>query len=183
MASLSPPPFSFPTHYSFPPFFTPQPTLQTRQAQLRRWSMLIQAYCRHQRVYSLNLASALDTPLFHNTAIRKRVSLQHAKDIIDFMSSPDGDARAEWRGPDKTAAWIWWRTPDEWAELISTWVDETGQKNVVLTLYELVEGEATVSQDFHGLEKPILQRSLATLVKKGRAQVFGSDGQEGVKFF
>ncbi|RMZ83824.1 hypothetical protein DV737_g1436, partial [Chaetothyriales sp. CBS 132003] len=145
--------------------------------------MLIQAYCRHHRIYSLTLVAALDTPLFHNAAIRKRLSLQHAKDIVDFMASPAGHTRAEWRGPDKASAWIWWRAPDEWAELISAWVDESGQKNVVLTLYELVEGEATVGQDFYGLDKLLLQRSLATLVKKGRAQVFGGDGQEGVKFF
>ncbi|RMZ92066.1 hypothetical protein DV736_g693, partial [Chaetothyriales sp. CBS 134916] len=144
---------------------------------------LIQAYCRHHRIYSLTLVSALDTALFHNAAIHKRLSLQHAKDIINFMASADGHGRAEWRGPDKATAWIWWRTPDEWAELISGWVDESGQKNVVLTLYELVEGEATIGQDFYGLDKHVLQRSLATLANKGRAQVFGSDGQEGVKFF
>lgn len=37
--------------------------------------------------------------------------------------------------------WVWWRKVDEWARIIEEWVDETGQRGSVLTLYELVEGE------------------------------------------
>jgi ESCRT-II complex subunit VPS25 len=50
-------------------------------------------------------------------------------------------------------------------------------------LYELVEGEATEKQEFHGLDMDVLHKSLNTLVKSGKAQVFGSDDQQGVKFF
>ncbi|KAI9790286.1 MAG: hypothetical protein M1816_005311 [Peltula sp. TS41687] len=49
--------------------------------------------------------------------------------------------------------WIWWRTVEEWAEVVERWVrfgsceeeqvDDTGQKNTVLTLYELTEGDLT----------------------------------------
>ncbi len=52
-----------------------------------------------------------------------------------------------------------------------------------MTLYELTQGEATVKQDFHGLDAEVLQKSLSTLVKKGKAQVFGTEDQQGVKFF
>ena len=78
-------------------------------------------------------------------------------------------------------------------------MDETGQKNTVLTLYELSQGESSVSQgkastghgpaeadtfaDFHGMDPEILQRSLRVLVKCGKAHVFGSEDQQGVKFF
>lgn len=99
------------------------------------------------------------------------------------MASKEGDERAEWIGGDKSVAWIWWRKPEEWAMLIAAWVEETGQKNVVLTLYELVESEATARQEFHGLDMQVLQKSLNTLVKKGKAQVFGTEDQQGVKFF
>lgn len=109
--------------------------------------------------------------------------MKDAKDIIDFMTSKEGDERAEWLSSDKTSCWVWWRKPEEWATLIATWVDDTGQKGVVLTLYELVEGEATEQQEFYGLDSEVLQRSLGTLVKRGKAQVFGNDGQQGVKFF
>jgi hypothetical protein len=62
-------------------------------------------------------------------------------------------------------------------------VDETGQKNVVLTLYELTESEATISQEFHGMDPDLLQRAMGVLVKRGKAQVFGQEDEQGVKFF
>jgi ESCRT-II complex subunit VPS25 len=175
--------FVFPNSYNFPPLFTPQPNLQTRAAQLRRWSILIQKYCRHHRIYQLSIIDALETPLFHNAALKKRLSLRDAKEVIDYMVSKEGDERAEWLSPEKAAAWIWWRKPEEWANMIAAWVDETGQKNVVLTLYEITEGETTTNQEFAGLDTTILQRSLQTLVKRNKAQVFGTDDQQGVKFF
>jgi ESCRT-II complex subunit VPS25 len=177
--------FSFPPTYSFPPFFTPQPNAQTRSAQLSKWSSLVQSYCRHHRIYKLLLSDAIESPLFNNAKINRRLSAQDAKVVIDYMASNEGDNRAEWMGPpnEKASAWIWWRKPEEWAGVLESWVDETGQKGTVLTLYELVEGEATERQDFHGLDMEVLRKSLGTLVKKGRAQVFGSEGQEGVKFF
>jgi ESCRT-II complex subunit VPS25 len=79
-------------------------------------------------------------------------------------------------------------------------VEETGQKHTVLTLYELTEGEATSSQgrdflhvdelcchsqqvEFHGMDPELLQKALNILVKRGKAQVFGQEDQQGVKFF
>jgi len=175
--------FVFPQSYSFPPFFSLQPTLQTRQAQLRKWSILIQKYCRHHRTFELSIIDALDTPLFHNTALKKRLSLKDVKEAVDYMASQEGDERAEWLSPEKSSAWVWWRKPEEWANLIAAWVEETGQKGVVLTLYELVAGEATEKQELYGLDQRVLQKTLNTLVKKGKAQVFGTDDQQGVKFF
>ena len=178
--------FVFPKVYSFPPFFTAQPNAQTRAAQLQKWSSLIQAYCRHQRIFRLVLVDALGSPLFHNPTLHKRLSPKDAKDVIDYMASREGDERAEWIGSQKDEAriaWIWWRKPEEWATLLEHWVDETGQKGTVLTLYELVDSEATEKQDFHQMDMEVLRKSLGTLVKKGRAQVFGSDSEQGVKFF
>ncbi|MCJ1401139.1 hypothetical protein MMC11_004351 [Xylographa trunciseda] len=179
--------FNFPPSHSFPPFWTIQPTLSTRAAQYRKWAALILAYCQHQRLYSLTLTDALQTPLFHNSTLHKRLTLGEARQVIDWMCSTDGDGRAEWivagDGRGKERAWIWWRSVEEWGESIREWVEATGQKNTVLTLYELVEGESTVDQDFHGLDPEVLQRALAGLVKRGKAQVFGSADEQGVKFF
>lgn len=43
--------------------------------------------------------------------------------------------------------------------------------------------EADLPQDFHGMDSEILQKSLNILVKRGKAQVFGTEDQQGVKFF
>lgn len=175
--------FVFPKIYNFPPFFSVQPTALTRQAQLKKWSTFLQKYCKHNRIFKLTIVEALETPLFHNATLKKRLSLKDAKAVIDYMSSKDGDERAEWLGPEKSEAWIWWRKPEEWAALIAGWVEDTGQKGTVLTLYELVEGETTENQEFYHLDMDVLRKSLDTLVKKGKAQVFGTGDQQGVKFF
>ncbi|KIW85865.1 hypothetical protein Z517_01258 [Fonsecaea pedrosoi CBS 271.37] len=173
----------FKKSYNFPPFFSPQPTSLTRQAQLKKWSEFIQRYCRHYRLFQLSIIDTLQSPLFYNARLKKGLSLKDAKAVIEYMASKDGDERAEWRGPEKAVAWIWWRKPEEWATLIVNWVEETGQKGTVLTLYELVQGETTEKQEFYGLDTEVLQKSLNTLVKKGKAQVFGTEDQQGVKFF
>jgi len=41
----------------------------------------------------------------------------------------------------KDVVWVYWRTPEEWAEIVERWVDETAQRGVVLTVYEITEGE------------------------------------------
>ncbi|KAK2737780.1 hypothetical protein FQN57_007428 [Myotisia sp. PD_48] len=178
--------FQFPPTYAFPPFFTLQPNATTRQSQFQKWSTLIQSYCRHHRIYRLSLLDTLDSPLFNNSQLRKRLTLADARTIIDWMASSGGSKRAEWVGGEsggKSVAWIWWRTPEEWASAITEWVEETAQKNTVLTLYELMEGDATVSRDFHKIDPVVLQKALNILVKRGKAQVFGSEDQQGVKFF
>ncbi|KAI9932919.1 hypothetical protein ASPWEDRAFT_102665 [Aspergillus wentii DTO 134E9] len=180
--------FQFPSTYSFPPFFTPQPNSSTRLSQLRKWSSLIQSWCRHHRIYRLSLIEAIESPLFNNAALRKRLSLSDARTVLDWMAEGEEDTgggkRAEWVDVgNKTVAWIWWRRPEEWAGVLADWVEGTGQKNMVLTVYELLEGEATASQEWHGMDPEVMFKSLNVLVKRGKAQVFGSEGQEGVKFF
>ncbi|KAK8250472.1 putative vacuolar protein-sorting-associated protein [Phyllosticta capitalensis] len=203
--------FSYPPHYNFPPFFTLQPVLSTRTSQLASWSAFIQSYCRHQRRFVLSLVDALDSDLFWNRRINKRLSAQDARAVIAYMASAEGGYRAEWvDGADASGGggaaalvgglggagargtadgnasgrvWIYWRRPEEWAGVLEGWVDATGQKNTVLTLYELTESDATASQEFHGMDASLLQKSLQVLVKRGKAQIFGSDDSLGVKFF
>lgn len=37
--------------------------------------------------------------------------------------------------------------------------------------------------EWHGMDVDAMMKALHVLVKRGKAQVFGSEGQEGVKFF
>ncbi|OAK98685.1 ESCRT-II complex, vps25 subunit [Phaeosphaeriaceae sp. SRC1lsM3a] len=185
--------FQFPPHYSFPPFFTLQPTASTRSSQLTSWSALIQSYCRHHRIFSLSLIDALETPLFNNASLRRRLNLRDAKAILSWMASTEGGNRAEFVGAEKGKkkvaeddggrCWIFWRRPEEWSAVLEEWVERTGQKGTVLTLYEIVEGDASAKEEFRGMDAELLMRSLAVSVKRGKAQIFGGEGSEGVKFF
>ncbi|GAB7348539.1 hypothetical protein MBLNU459_g6933t1 [Dothideomycetes sp. NU459] len=189
--------FQFPPHYSFPPFYTLQPNLTTLTRQLALWSTLIQSYCAAQRLFRLNVTSASSSPLFSNAAIHRQLDVLAIRRVLDYMCSGEGDRRAEWVGgaaankgrgkelaaEQKSAAWIWWRRPDEWAEMIHAWVDGTGQKGSVLTVYELRESDAVQGQDWIGMDEDLLRRCLDVLVKRGKAQVFGDAEGAGVKFF
>lgn len=37
--------------------------------------------------------------------------------------------------------------------------------------------------EFHGMDNDAMMKTLNVLVKRAKAQVFGTEGQEGVKFF
>ena len=121
-------PFLFPSSYSFPPFFTRQPNTSTHHAQLQKWSSLIQAYCRHHRLFKLSLTDSLDSELFYNKRIGKRLGREDARVVVEFMRRV---GRAEWVGDEKGKGrgsgeggefWVWWRNVEEWAGLIADWV-------------------------------------------------------------
>lgn len=81
--------------------------------------------------------------------------------------------------------YVFWKRPEEWADSIYGWVEATGQKGRVLTVWEMLEGEAARGEEFWEMDGDIFSRALGVLVKRGKAQVFGSGGDEGrgVKFF
>ena len=173
--------FSFPTYTTFPPFYTLQPNLTTRARQLTLWSQLILSYFAHARSHRLSLSSP-PANLFANPSIHRALSEPDIRAVLDYMSLPANGARIEWIDG-KSACWVFWRTLAEWADLIYGWVDETGQKGSVLTVYELREGEAVGAKEWVGMEEEMLKKVLGVLVKKGRAQIFGQDEGAGVKFF
>ncbi|KAK5662050.1 hypothetical protein OQA88_10164 [Cercophora sp. LCS_1] len=180
-------PFAFPREYSFPPFFTRQTNLTTHHAQLTKWSALVLSYCRHHRIFKLPLSSFVDdTPspvaddLFRNRKLNRRLSLADIREVIDFLRK---DGRAENAIDSGDVVWIYWRTPEEWGALVDNWIEETAQRGSVLTLYELTDGEGSRGTEFHGMDGELLQKALGTLVKRGKAQIFGGEDSLGVKFF
>ncbi|KPM38409.1 hypothetical protein AK830_g8168 [Neonectria ditissima] len=192
--------FAFPREYHFPAFYTRQTNLTTLHAQHTKWSALILAYARHHRIFRLALSSAADSDLFFNRRIDRRLHPDDIRDVVDFMRK---DGRAEYvaGGSSGDVVFLYWRKPDEWAGLVESYVDESGQKGSVLTVYELVEGDGTIGTgklplqplsnaivltdaiDIHGMDNEILLKALNVLVKRGKAQIFGQDDSLGVKFF
>ncbi|KAI1263205.1 ESCRT-II complex, vps25 subunit [Xylariaceae sp. FL1019] len=202
----STPIFEYPREYSFPPFFTRQPNLSTRHAQHVKWASLILSYCAFHRIFRLSLSpshshstntsdnQASPNPsedLFHNRRLKKRLSPSDAREVLEHMrrdgradvvnSGGKGGGGGDGGGGD--VWYVYWRTPEEWASLLETYVEDTAQKGAVLTLYEIVNAEGGRGSEFHGLDVEILQKALQVLVKRGKAQIFGHDDQLGVKFF
>ncbi|CAG9998971.1 unnamed protein product [Clonostachys byssicola] len=177
--------FRFPREYSFPAFFTRQTNLTTHHAQLSKWSALVLAYARHHRIFRLGLSAAADSDLFYNRRLDRRLGMPDIRELLDFMKK---DGRIEYASGgngsgEGEVVFVYWRKPEEWARKIEKYVEETGQKGSVLTVYELGEGEGTRGTEIHGIDNEVLLKALNVLVRKGRAQIFGQDDSQGVKFF
>lgn len=148
--------------------------MSLRAKQLSSWRSLILAYCQHHGLTILDVTSSSTSPLFHNSSIQRRLSSDDIQIVLDDLKS---HGHLEWIVPGSRCH-IYWRTPDEWGQLIYDWAKENGMTNAVCTLYEIVnENEA---EAFHKLEEEMLIKALKTLEVKKKAEVFGNN--EGVKF-
>jgi ESCRT-II complex subunit VPS25 len=69
---------------------------------------------------------------------------------VGVGSGPGGVVGELWggrKGKERSGrVWIYWRRPEEWGVAVEEWVERTGQKGTVLTLYELLESDATIGQ-------------------------------------
>jgi ESCRT-II complex subunit VPS25 len=179
--------FTFPRYAFFPPLYTIQPNNATREKQFQEWANLITTYCAHHRIFRLDLSS-LPPDLFRNATLRRSLSPGDIRIVLDHLSTPAGGNKIEWipatnRGELSAGCYVLWRSLEDWANALHGWVDATGQKGAVLTIYELREGEAVTTQDWRDMDEGLLRKVLNVLVKRGKAQIFGQEENAGVKFF
>ncbi|XP_051530994.1 vacuolar protein-sorting-associated protein 25 [Myxocyprinus asiaticus] len=172
--------FEWPWQYNFPPFFTLQPNVDTRQKQLAAWCSLVLSYCRHRKLYTLDVLEAQESPVFNNKKTERKLSVEAIQVVFEELRKK---GNLEWLDKNKTRCLIMWRRPEEWGKLIYQWVYKNGMVNSVFTLYELSNGDDTEKEEFHGLEDWMLLRSLQALQAEGKAEMITMDDGKGVKFF
>lgn len=175
--------FQWPWQYNFPPFFTIQPNLDTRGKQIEAWKNLLVSYYKHHKLYRLDVTEAQTSALFCNDNIKRKLALEDIRLILDSLSNT---GHVEWdNDKEKMRCYLMWRTPDEWADKIFSWVDKNGMTDTVCTLYELHSGDDTVNEEFHGIDINVLRKALQALERRGKAQLFSAENpeEEGVKFF
>uniref|UniRef100_A0A9L0JCL8 Vacuolar protein-sorting-associated protein 25 n=1 Tax=Equus asinus TaxID=9793 RepID=A0A9L0JCL8_EQUAS len=63
--------FEWPWQYRFPPFFTLQPNVDTRQKQLAAWCSLVLSFCRLHKQSSMTVMEAQESPLFNNVKLQR----------------------------------------------------------------------------------------------------------------
>ncbi|KAM9772866.1 vacuolar protein-sorting-associated protein 25 [Syngnathus typhle] len=172
--------FEWPWQYNFPPFFTLQPNVDTRQKQLAAWCSLALAYYRHQKLYTLDVMEAQESPVFNNRKIKRKLSVEAIQVVFEELRKK---GNLEWMDKNKSRCLVMWRRPEEWGKLMYNWVSKSGMNNTVFTLFELANGDDTEGEEFHGLEEWMLLRSLQALQTEGKAEIFSMDDGKGVKFF
>ncbi|KAK1160303.1 hypothetical protein AOXY_G20435 [Acipenser oxyrinchus oxyrinchus] len=161
-------------------FYRLQPNVDTRQKQLTAWCSLALSYCRHQKLYTMDVMEAQESPVFNNKKIQRKLSTDTIQVIFEELRKK---GNLEWIDKNKTRCLIMWRRPEEWGKLIYQWVSNNGMTNSVFTLYELSNGDDTENEEFHGLEDWLLLRSLQTLQLERKAEIITLNESKGVKFF
>ncbi|KAF6202515.1 hypothetical protein GE061_002911 [Apolygus lucorum] len=167
----------WPWQYSFPPFFTVQPNLQTRKIQLAAWCDLVLKYHKANNLYVLDIREAQGSPLFHNVDISRKLSIEGISEVMNEMhrrhnAEPLDKTKNRWH--------VLWHTLDEWAAILYSWADDTGQLGGVCTFYEIAN---TSGKEFSGIDQDVLLKALRKLEQRKKAEIIHLDDGNGVKFF
>lgn len=175
--------FLLPSIHSAPPFFTQQPNAATQAIVAEQWSKLILSYARFRNLFTLRVEEA-EMPggdwdeVLRNERINRRLLPSHLSHLIADMVSKN---LASYEPPNQTrSVLLWWRQPDEWAQVLYQWADSTGQMNTILTFYEIID--PPVPSLLSGVPMTILRRAVNILAKSQRAQVISVSDGEGVRF-
>ena len=170
-----------PPIYDYPPLFTLQPNLDTRQKQIDTWISILLNYAQENKRTTWTLSSE---GVFTNPKISR--SLDSSFILLLYHELVKRNL-AEWKKDSKNSVlFLYYKTPDEWATILYQYIIDTGQTNSVLTLFELLQGDDTLNQEFHGLDSDFFKsKILDVLVKSGKATLLSaSDENEiGIKFF
>lgn len=79
---------------------------------------------------------------------------------------------------------IYWYPIEEWSRILYDWIDNTGQQNKILTIYEIRKGNLSINQEFYNLNYHLIIKILENLVKQGKATIMKDENNNicGVKF-
>ncbi|KAH9000395.1 ESCRT-II complex vps25 subunit [Lactarius akahatsu] len=176
--------FLLPSIHSAPPFFTQQPNTATQAGFTEQWTRLLLAYARHRRLFTLRLEDA-EVPggewdeVLRNPRINRRLMPNHLAHVLDVMVSKDLAVYEP--AKQMRAVLLYWRSPDEWADVLHEWATNTGQLNTILTFYEI--SDPPVPSALSGIPESLLRGAIAVLAKSGRAQLISISDGDGVRFF
>uniref|UniRef100_A0A8B9X184 Vacuolar protein-sorting-associated protein 25 n=1 Tax=Bos mutus grunniens TaxID=30521 RepID=A0A8B9X184_BOSMU len=110
--------FEWPWQYRFPPFFTLQPNVDTRQKQLAAWCSLVLTFCRLHKQSSMTVMEAQESPLFNNVKLQRKLPVESIQVVLEELRKK---GNLEWLDKNKSSFLIMWRRPEEWGKLIYQW--------------------------------------------------------------
>lgn len=119
-----------------------------------------------------------ETQLFYNDKINRKLPIDGQTLVLNELEK-SGNAcaldkrRLQWE--------VYWHTLEELGNLIYKYITNSGLNKTVCTVFELVSGDDTAQEEFHGMDEAVVLKSLKALQANGKCEVF-EDG-EGVKFF
>uniref|UniRef100_A0A7N5P1G1 Vacuolar protein-sorting-associated protein 25 n=1 Tax=Ailuropoda melanoleuca TaxID=9646 RepID=A0A7N5P1G1_AILME len=82
--------FEWPWQYRFPPFFTLQPNVDTRQKQLAAWCSLVLSFCRLHKQSSMTVMEAQESPLFNNVKLQRKLPVESIQVVLEELRKKGG---------------------------------------------------------------------------------------------
>eukprot|EP01138_Halocafeteria_seosinensis_P003465 gb/GECG01003541.1/.p1 GENE.gb/GECG01003541.1/~~gb/GECG01003541.1/.p1 ORF type:complete len:187 (+),score=22.36 gb/GECG01003541.1/:1-561(+) len=174
--------FDYPPMYDFPPFFTIQPSDETRMKQLEQWRKFILHWVQHNAAKEAMLVDVHSFPLFKNDRIHRSLSQEGVEQVVNHLVR---SGNGEWDDPQgKTRFRVFIKRPEEWAGIIFDYVCRFDMFRNVYTVYELHSGDISIGAPFSNVDPILLLRALRYLQQQGRAEVYEGTtvDEHGVKF-
>ncbi|PVG04742.1 ESCRT-II complex, vps25 subunit [Serendipita vermifera] len=176
--------FTLPSIHAFPPFFCFQPYSSAKADQEEIWTRLILSYARHRRLFTLSADDGETTTspwreVLTNERIKRKLNNQQVTHLIKILV---GQGVAAYEPPKQlSSVLVFWRKPEEWAEVLHGWAVSTGQLNTILTFYEIQNPQ--LESELQDLPAGLLRRAIIILTKSNRAQLIESIDGDGVRLF
>ncbi|KAL0224782.1 hypothetical protein RCL1_002694 [Eukaryota sp. TZLM3-RCL] len=173
--------FVFPDIYNFPPFFTLQPVVDSRSKQLELWCDLILNYCSHNGLFLVNVGEIGETDLFFNKNIKRKVDSSFLSTIFDHLVQK---GRAEYLDSQKKSLLIFFKSREQWADILVDFVTSAGMNTSVCTVFELRQGSMTKGSPLHNVPHHIIISAVKVLQTRGQATLIEDESLDdvGVKF-
>ena len=115
-------------------------------------------------ITSFHLTDSLD--IFTNTSINRVIHPNLYKAITSHMLSTKKLIRNN-----KGTLLVWYKSPSEWSSLLHNYAIRTGNTSgAIMTMYELIEGEDSVGEEFHALPEDIWRIVLDELEREGKGK-------------
>ncbi|KAF8603758.1 ESCRT-II complex vps25 subunit [Ceratobasidium sp. AG-I] len=180
--------YTLPSIHAYHALFVHQPNPTTEASSFEVWSKLITSYARFKNLFILRAedANIKDGPwseILINPRIGRGLTEKHLETILARLVA---NKMADFEPSGQTRSVIvYWRRPEEWAEALHDWANQTGQLNTILTLYEIQNPD--VPSAFTDIPLPLLRHAINILTLTSRAQYIegtaGSHMGAAVRFF
>lgn len=86
----------------------------------------------------LDVNEAVNLPLFYNTSIDRRLDIDGINMLLNELKKTENAAPID---KQKNKWEIYWHTLEEWGSIIYSYILEKSAVNIVLTLFELTQGD------------------------------------------
>eukprot|EP00158_Paraphelidium_tribonemae_P001592 Partr_v1_DN24575_c0_g1_i7_m19921 putative vacuolar protein sorting 25 homolog (S. cerevisiae) len=116
--------------------------------------------------------------------MKGKLSAEMLNELLDHLVA---SSKAAWEKKHQRC-FIYWKDPSVWAESVLAWAANSAlNSGSICTVYELLHGDSTRRQDFHGMDGDVFLRVLLILESRRKVQLLRQSldtppDEIGVKF-